>query len=115
MLEYFGDEFKPVEIRRSDVSVLLEGEWIPGESHEPETANMIPIPITPAQLKNLPEGKYVAGDMRFYAKGPAIYEEGTVFMYKGISYKLRDNNDRDDHGSYTIYFAKREVEQLSEQ
>jgi hypothetical protein len=111
MLENFGEEFKPVEVRRSEVGVLLNGEWMPGAEQAPETVSMIPIPITPAQLKNLPEGKYAAGDMRFYAKGPAVYKEGTVFEYKGVTYKLRDINDRDDHGSYTIYYAKREVEQ----
>lgn len=115
MLDNFGDEFKPVEVRQSEVGVLLDGEWIPGAKQTPETVSMIPIPITPAQLKNLPEGKYTAGDMRFYAKGPAVYKEGTAFVYKGITYKLRDINDRSDHGSYTIYYAKREVEQSTEQ
>lgn len=111
MLDSFGGEFKPVTVTRSTVSVLTDGEWVPGAEEAPITVSMIPIPITPAQLKNLPEGKYTAGDMRFYVKGPAAYPDGTVFVYKGISYKVRDINDREDHGNFTIYYGKREVEQ----
>jgi hypothetical protein len=72
---------------------------------------MIAIPITPAQLKHLPEGKYKAGDMRFYSKGSPVYKSDDVITSNGIQYQIGDIMDRSHEGNYTIYYGKRIVEQ----
>ncbi len=111
MLEYFNIEKRPVTVRQFSSGELVDGEWINGSALEPRTVFMIPIPITPAQLKNLPEGKYVAGDMRFYHHGSIPFPEGTIFEYKQASYVVRDITDRSDHGNFVIHLAKRLLEQ----
>ncbi|MBN2157920.1 MAG: hypothetical protein JW807_00890 [Spirochaetes bacterium] len=110
MLDCFAGEFRTVEVAKKAVGTHVDGEWIPGSSLD-ETASMIAIPITPAQLKHLPEGKYKAGDMRFYAKGPQIYASNDIITCDGIKYMIGDIMDRSAQGNYTIYYGKRVVEQ----
>lgn len=110
MLEAFGAETRSVAVvKKTTVGVYVDGEYSPGSDAE-ESVQMIAIPITPAQLKNLPEGAYQAGDMRFYHKGEAMYSAGDVFTVGGVSYKVRDITDRSFEGNFTIYLAKRVYE-----
>lgn len=110
MLDWFGGEFRAVEVAKKAVGTHVDGEWIEGASAN-EPASVIAIPITPAQLKHLPEGKYKAGDMKFYAKGSPVYKSDDIITCDGIKYKIGDIMDRSDKGNYTIYYGKREVEQ----
>lgn len=110
MLNSFAAQTRSVAVvKKTTVGVYVDGEYSPG-SETAETAQMITIPITPAQLKNLPEGAYQAGDMRFYHKGEAVYSPGDVFSVGGVDYKVRDITDRSFEGNFTIYLAKRVYE-----
>jgi hypothetical protein len=109
-------DFKP-EMRPVEVSVLtgenwIDGEWSPGHIDSTVTDSMAPIPITPAQLKNLPEGAYTAGDMKFYAVGKQ-YKRNDIICHNDIKYTIRDIMDRTDHGDYVIYYSRRLYEQDS--
>jgi hypothetical protein len=107
MLGSFGNEFRTVGVvKKTTAGVYIKGEWVPGDEAE-ESVEMITIPITPAQLKQLPEGAYQAGDMRFYHKGSAVYEPEDVFIVSNIKYQVRDITDRSFEGNFTIYLAKR--------
>lgn len=106
MMSAFYDEMVEVVITRYGAGSLLDGEFVPGEAST-ATERMAPIPITPAQAKLLPEGKYKAGDMKFYAAGAPVYRDGDIFQAGGSSFKVGDIMDRSAHGNYTIYFTKR--------
>ena len=107
MLEAFQSDIRNVTvIKKTTVGVYVEGEYTPG-AETTETAQMVVIPITPTQLKNLPEGAYQAGDMRFYHKGRSVYAAGDVFEVGGVRYMVRDVTDRSFEGNFSMYLAKR--------
>lgn len=108
MLLAFANLVRPVEVTVTSTGSLVDGEMIPGEETT-ETANFIAIPITPAQVKNLPEGDYTAGDMKFYQKAAPRYAKGTVITLNGVAFEVRDIMDRTFEGGFTVYFARRRV------
>lgn len=107
MLSAFDTEKRTVAIvKKTTVGAYVNGEWVEG-SEASDSAEMIAIPITPAQLRHLPEGVYQAGDMRFYHTGEAVYGPGDVFTVSGVNYEVKDIADRSFEGNFTIYLAKR--------
>jgi len=107
MLEAFQTDMRAVTVvKKTTVGVYKDGEYTPGVETT-ETAQMVVIPITPAQLKNLPEGAYQAGDMRFYHRGKTVYASGDVFEVGGVRYMIRDVMDRSFEGNFSVYLAKR--------
>jgi hypothetical protein len=109
MLSHFKNEVRTVQVTRFSLGALVDGEFVPGTSTEPEPMEMVCIPITPAQLKTLPEGKYTSGDMRFYHTGAPVCSDGDIIAYDGVPYTVRDITDRTAIGNFTIYLAQRPV------
>jgi hypothetical protein len=107
MIEAFQTDIRYVTVvKKNTVGVYVDGEYMPG-AETMHTAQMIIIPITLTQLKNLPEGAYQAGDMRFYYKGRSVYAPGDIFEVDGVRYMVRDIIDRSFEGNFTMYLAKR--------
>ena len=102
----FDGEYKPVKVH-----VLVPGSSVDGERTDesflpPADDGLVPRPVTPEQEKRLPEGKYKAGDMKFYSDGSAKYKSGDLIEYTGIKYRIGDISDRPE-GGFVIYMAKR--------
>ena len=113
MIRHFANMVREVEVTKYQPGRRVDGDWEKGEAVN-ETRKMIAIPITPAQLKQLPEGKYKAGDMRFYRKGTPVYRADDVITFNEVKYKIGDISDRAFDGNYTMYLAKREYDQSEE-
>jgi len=109
MLDTFAGEMRIISVVQATAGAYVDGEW-QESTDDPVDVRMIAIPITPAQLRNLPEGAYQAGDMRFYHRGAPAYQPGDRFIINGITYRVRDITDRSFEGNFTIYLAKRDYE-----
>lgn len=102
------------EYRGVKVHILTKGKNVDGEKSresfsEPLPDKMVPRPVTLSQEKRLPEGRYKAGDMKFYAAGPVKYKSGDLIEYKDVQYRIGDISDRDE-GGYTFYMGKRKYD-----
>jgi hypothetical protein len=110
MLRHFAALVRMVSVKSVAPGLRVDGDWVHGTPTTVETS-MICIPITPAQLKHLPEGKYRAGDMRCYHKGAPRFADGDVITVKNVQYAIGDITDRELDGNYTMYLAKRDYDQ----
>lgn len=106
MIEVFDNVSRTVEVKKFSPGAYANGEWTKG-GETPGSTQMIAIPITPTQLRNLPEGKYKAGDMRFYHKGAPVYGQGDLILLGEVKFEIMDISDRFHDGGFTLYFAKR--------
>lgn len=113
MLHHFVSLVRTVTVTKYVPGTRVDGDWVPGAPTDVDD-KMICIPITPAQLKHLPEGKYKAGDMRFYRRGGPAYNDGDVVTVKNVKYRLGDISDRELDGNYTMYLGKRDYDQPGE-
>lgn len=109
MLKFFVKYLRTITIIKYGSGNYVDGEWKSG-TQQNQNVKMIAMPITPSQLRNLPEGAYQAGDMRFYAKGGALYNPGDIFVVDGIRYIVRDIMNRQFDGNFTVYYAKRDYD-----
>lgn len=105
-MKAFAGEYKDVNVYVQTEGHYDSGEWIAGSYLDPIPDKMTPRPVTPTQEKRLPEGKYKAGDMKFYVDGQAKYKSGDQIEYQGIKYDIGDISDRPE-GNFTIYMGKR--------
>lgn len=106
----FAGEYRDVKIH-----ILAGGGYVDGEKSaesfgEPAPDKMVPRPVTLSQEKRLPEGRYKAGDMKFYAAGAAKYKSGDLIEYKEVKYRIGDIGDREE-GGFTFYMGKRIYDQ----
>ncbi len=96
------------DVRKKTEGEYVDGEWIAGSLVE-ETALMVPRPISPQDVRRLPEGKYLSGSMKFYATDLSIgLRPGDVIIYKNIEYEVGDIWDREE---FLVYIGKRLYEQ----
>lgn len=109
MLRHFAALVRKVTVTRYAQGQRVDGDWVAGAATD-VPLEMICIPITPAQLKRLPEGKYQAGDMRFYRQGMPAFKDGDVVTYRSVRYQISDITDRELDGNYTMYLAKRDYD-----
>lgn len=105
-MKAFSGEYRDVAVH-----VLVEGGYVDGERVnesflDPAPDKMVPRPVTVSQEKHLPEGRYKAGDMKFYADGSVKYKSGDQIEYAGIKYRIGDISDRPE-GDFTFYMGKR--------
>ena len=103
------------EYRAVKVHVLVKGRLVDGEKVEDsfEAAvddKMVPRPVTVTQEKRLPEGRYKAGDMKFYTEGSVKYKSGDLIEYKDVKYRIGNISDREE-GAFTFYIGNRLYDQ----
>ncbi len=111
MIGNFPEFMRPVAIvKKTSVGVYVGGEWEEGSTEE-TSAQMVTIPVTPAQLRSLPEGRYQAGDMKFYHSGSPIFQAGDIFTLDDVKYEVKDITDRSFNGDFTLYMGKRIYDQ----
>lgn len=83
-----------------------QGEWISGHEGTPIELKMVVLPITPKQLKTLPEGVYTSEDKKFYLTGKPVLASDDILKFEDNQYKIGDISDRSFEGNYTIYYGK---------
>lgn len=107
MLEAFLQNFQDVSV------VITQKTRVKGEStetqSEPINDSMLVMPITPKQLKALPEGSYSTEDKRFYVFGAPEYKEKDIIYHNEVPFRIKDILDRSDDGDFTIYYGKKEI------
>lgn len=111
MLEHFANEVRQVSVTAYADGEYVDGEWVNGSAEGPVVCKMIEIPITPAQLRSLPEGRYTAEDKKLYHEplsGP-LFPAGTLFEFDSVQYEVRDITDRRLLGGFVIYYVKRKA------
>ncbi|GEM_PF-1967512 len=109
-MKAFSGEYRAVKVH-----VLVKGEIVDGEKtgdsfKPPVNEKMVPRPVTLIQEKRLPEGKYSAGDMKFYATGGLKYKNGDIIEYAGIKYCIGDFGIRPE-GNFISYMGKKTYDQ----
>ena len=103
-------EHKDVKVHALKSGRYVDGEWVNANFEDAIDAKMTPRPVTLTLERKLPEGRYKAGDMKFYAIGKALYNSGDLIEYKGVKYRIGDISERDE-GNYTMYMTQRIYEQ----
>lgn len=106
----FAGEYRAVKVHILVKGGLVDGEKTDDSFQSPVDEKMVPRPVTLTQEKRLPEGKYSAGDMKFYALGPLKYKSGDVIEYAGIKYRIGDFGIRPE-GGFVSYMGKRIYDQ----
>jgi len=106
----FAGEYRAVKIHVLVPGKNVDGERVPESFNDPVDDKLVPMPVTLTLEKRLPEGKYKAGDMKFYADGPVKYKSGNVIEYKEVKYRIGDIGDREE-GGFTFYMGKRIYDQ----
>lgn len=107
MMEYFPELTRIVSVTAITQGSYIEGEWVPGLTEPQENLRMVVMPITPRQLKNLPEGQYSTQDKKFYHKSNDEFREGTVFVTGNDRYEVKESTDRRIEGGFMLYMGKR--------
>jgi len=103
-------EYKDVKVHVLKSGEYVDGEWVNAAFAEIVDVKMAPRPVTLTLEKKLPEGRYKAGDMKFYAAGKALYKSGDLIEYKSVKYRIGDISERDE-GNYTMYMTQRIYDQ----
>jgi len=114
MLEHFAEFERPVTVLRKSAGTYIGVEWVPAPNPVKEETTMCVLPVTAITMKMMPEGSYTAGDKRFYHTGPRRYDFKDVFISENNTYEVRDIQDRNFEGGFTVYFAKRIVTQTED-
>lgn len=109
-MKAFAGEYRAVKIHVLVKGGLIDGEKVAEAFEAPVDDKMVPRPVTVTQEKRLPEGKYKAGDMKFYALGTLKYKSGDVIEYDEIKYRIGDSGLRPE-GGFVSYMGKRIYDQ----
>jgi hypothetical protein len=103
-------EYKDVKIHVLTQGEYIDGEW-KNESFEPPVpTKMAPRPVTLTLEKRLPEGRYKAGDMKFYIDGGTALKSGDLIEYEDVKYRIGDISERPE-GHFTMYMTQRIYDQ----
>ena len=103
-------EYKDVKIHVLTQGEYIDGEWKNASFESPIEAKMAPRPVTLTLEKRLPEGRYKAGDMKFYRSGVIEYKSGDIIEYNDVKYRIGDISERPE-GNYTMYMTQRIYDQ----
>ena len=109
-MKALAGEYRDVKIHVLTQGEYLDGEWEHESFESPIATKMAPRPVTLTLEKRLPEGRYKAGDMKFYCAGGVEYKSGDIIEYKDVKYRIGDISERPE-GNYTMYMTTRIYDQ----
>lgn len=99
---------RPVSVKLKGIDSIVKGKVIPTFA-TPVMVALAHFPLTPKDLKYLPEGVFNFQDRVFYEVAPGILSQGSIAIIGSDSYLIQQTSDRTFEGGFVEWIGKKQA------